>query len=398
MRNPFDQILERRKTDCIKWRYYDEDVLPMWVADMDFVSPEPVIRALRERAEHGVFGYPESVLPDSKAESDLRAAIIDNLGERYKWQVLPEDLVFIPGVVTGFNLACHMAADPGKGVLVQTPVYPPVLAAPGTAGLARQEMELSQSADGSYRIDMDAFFGAINEDTCLFLLTNPQNPVGRVFSEDELAVMAQTCLRKGVLICSDEIHCDLVYSGHRHTPIASLDPEIALQTITLMAPSKTYNLAGLQCSFAVIQNPEIRKKYLGSGKGLVSWVNAMGVTAALAAYREGGEWLCELLGYLEQNRDYLYDFIRSELPSIKLAKPEGTYLAWLDCRESGILENPYRFFLEKGRVAFNDGLTFGRGGEGFIRLNFGCPREQLEEALRRMKNALNSHNRQARLE
>jgi cystathionine beta-lyase len=200
--------------------------------------------------------------------------------------------------------------------------------------------------------------------------------------------MAQACLRKRVLICSDEIHCDLVYSGHHHTPIASLDPEIARQTITLMAPSKTYNLAGLQCSFAVIQNPEIRKKYLGSGKGLVSWVNAMGLTAALAAYREGGEWLEGLLAYLEQNRDYLYDFLRSELPSIRMAKPEGTYLAWLDCRESGISENPYKFFLEKGRVAFNDGLTFGRVGEGFIRLNFGCPRDQLEEALRRMKNAL----------
>jgi cystathionine beta-lyase len=360
----------------------------MWVADMDFVSPEPVIRALRERVEHGVFGYPESVLPDSKAVSDLRAAIIDNLSQRYKWQVLPEDLVFIPGVVTGFNLACHMVAEPGKGVLVQTPVYPPVLAAPGTAGLARQEMELTRSEDGSYRIDQDAFLGAIHEDTRLFLLTNPHNPVGRVFSEAELAFMAQACLRRGILICSDEIHCDLVYNGHHHTPIASLDPEIARQTITLMEPSKTYNLAGLQCSFAVIQNPEIRKKYLGSGKGLVSWVNAMGLTAALAAYREGGEWLAGLLAYLEQNRDYLYDFLRSELPSIRMAKPEGTYLAWLDCRESRISENPYKFFLEKGRVAFNDGLTFGRGGEGFIRLNFGCPRDQLEEALCRMKNAL----------
>ena len=388
MENPFDQFPDRRNTDCIKWRYYAEEVLPMWVADMDFVSPEPVIRALQERAEHGVFGYPASVLPDLQATSELSTAIREILFDRYRWQVLPEDLVFLPGVVTGLNLACHMVAAPGREVLVQPPIYPPMLAAPGYAGLARQEAELTLEPDGSYSIDREAFDASLSEAAAMFMLCNPHNPVGRVFRRDELEFMAECCLRKGVLICSDEIHSDLVYTGHSHIPIASLDPEIARNTITLMAPSKTYNLAGLQCSFAVIQNTELRQRYQQSGKGLVSWVNAMGMAAARVAYQEGGEWLGQLLAYLEGNRDYLADFIQTEMPSIRMARPEGTYLAWLDCRESGIPGSPYEFFLKNGRVAFIEGRTFGSGGDGFIRLNFGCPREMLAEALTRMKSAL----------
>jgi cystathionine beta-lyase len=251
-------------------------------------------------------------------------------------------------------------------------------------------MALTHCPDGSYVVDRDKFESALEGSTSLFLLCNPHNPVGRVFQREELEWMAEACLRKGVVICSDEIHGDLIFQGHRHTPLASLDPEIAANTITLIAPSKTYNLAGLQCSIAIIPNSELRQKFQAAGKGLVPWVNAMGLTATLAAYQEGQDWLDQLLVYLEANRDYVWGFLSTQMPSLHMAKPEGTYLAWIDCREAGIPGNPQQFFLKTGRVALNDGTTFGRDGEGFVRLNFGCPRPILEEALQRMKLALDS--------
>jgi cystathionine beta-lyase len=380
----FDQIINRRSTHSAKWDRYAEDILPMWVADMDFISPQPVIEALTRRVEHGVFGYPDENEP-------LKLAILDWLADRFNWRINLEALVIIPGVVKGFNLASHAMRGPdGGGVLVQTPVYFPFLSAPKNAGMLIQEMELTLCTDGSYEIDFEAFEAGITDDTRLFILCNPHNPVGRVFSKDELERMAEICLRHGVTICSDEIHGDLVFSGHRHIPLASLDPEIAAHTITLMAPSKTFNLAGLECSFAVIENPELREKYLGATQGLVGWVNLMGQTAALAAYREGAEWLDQLLVYLEANRDYLYETVNTQLPGISMAKPEGTYLAWLNCREAGIEGSPQVFFQEQARVALNDGPPFGQGGEGFVRLNFGCPRPLLTEGLDRMKTALNS--------
>jgi cystathionine beta-lyase len=281
-------------------------------------------------------------------------------------------------------------AEPGGGVLVNPPIYNPILDAPKNAGLFRQDVDLIRSDDGTYQVDWEAFESVISEQTRLFILCNPHNPVGRVFQREELARMAEICLQHDIIICSDEIHCDLIFKGHQHIPIATLDPETAQNTITLMAASKTFNLAGLQCSFAVIQNPELRKRYKQAGKGLVSWVNLMGMVATEAAYRHGQDWLDELLRYLEANRDYTYDYVNKQLPGISMAKPEGTYLAWLDCREAGIEENPHDFFLEKARVAMNDGATFGRGGEGFVRLNFGCPRSLLTEALERMRSALST--------
>jgi cysteine-S-conjugate beta-lyase len=388
MRYNFDLLPDRRVTESLKWNAYNEDVLPMWVADMDFISPEPVIRALRDRIEHGVFGYPTSASADQKGMDRLRQTIVDRLAQLYHWTISPEDLVFVPGVVTGFNLACHSLATPGGGVLVQTPVYTPILNAPANAGMLRQEMELTQCPDGPYSIDWRAFEAAITDQTRLFILCNPHNPVGRVFRQDELEYMAEICLRQGVVICSDEIHSDLIFSGSHHLPLASLDPLIAQNTITLIAPSKTYNLAGLACSIAIIQNAELRQNYMHSGKGLVSWVNLMGIVAAQAAYHEGQDWLDQLLVYLEANRDYLVRFVQEQLPGMCMGCPEGTYLAWLDCRGAGIQGNPAEFFLQKGRVALNDGATFGQGGAGFVRLNFGCPRPMLTEALERMREAI----------
>jgi cystathionine beta-lyase len=376
-----DRIVDRRGSDSAKWGYYEEDVLPLWVADMDFVSPEPVIRALQGRVAHGVFGYG---LPPE----ELGGVVVERLERLYGWQVSPEALFFVPGVVTGFNLVAHAVTSPGQGMLVQTPVYHPMLYAPGNAGLTCDEMELTCGSDGRYEIDFDAFEAAITDQTRLFLLCNPHNPVGRVFRREELVRMAEICLRHGMIICSDEIHCDLVFSGHRHLPIASLDPKIADRTVTLIAPSKTFNIAGLKCSVGIVQNAQIREELMAAKAGLVPGVNALGYVAALAAYRDGQPWLDEVMAYLEANRDFTLAYVRHRLPGVKAGPVEGTYLAWLDCREAGLPGKPHEFFLQEARVALNDGAMFGRGGEGFVRLNFGCPRSTLKAALDQMREAL----------
>jgi cystathionine beta-lyase len=388
MKYDFDQAPDRSASDSDKWRQYEKDIIPLWVADMDFVSPEPVVRALVERVEHGVFGYPIGISKRHTDVPEIRPVIVDRLRQLYDWEIEPGDLVFLPGVVKGFTQACHAVGNPGGGVLVQPPVYHHFLTAPKLADKIRQDVQLLHSPDGNYFIEKDAFEAGITDRTDLFILCNPHNPVGRVFRQNELERMAEVCLRNDVVICSDEIHCDLVFGGHQHTPIASLNPEIAANTITLMAPSKTFNLAGLQFSFAVIQNQELRRQYVRAGKGLVSWVNALGWVAAMAAYCEGQEWLDQLLDYLQANRDYLQEFVERELPGVSMASPEGTYLAWLDCRDADIEGNPAEFFLHNARVALSDGSVFGSGGEGFVRLNFGCPRSLLAEAFDRMKKAL----------
>ena len=276
---------------------------------------------------------------------------------------------------------------------MQTPVYPPFLSAPGNAGMIRRDAELALRADGSYGVDFDLFERAIAGDGAegparLFVLCNPHNPVGRVFTRDELERMAAICLAHGTRICSDEIHSDLVFDGLAHVPTASLSPEIAARTVTLLAPSKTFNVAGLECSAAIIQDAALRRRFEGAGRGMSGWVNVMGLAAALAAYRDGQEWLDQLLPYLRANRDLLVDFVHRELPGVSMAAPEGTYLAWLDFRGRALDGGPYRFLLDKARVALNDGGAFGAGGSGFARLNFGCPRAVLQEALVRMRAAL----------
>ncbi|MBN1642516.1 MAG: PatB family C-S lyase [Anaerolineae bacterium] len=380
MRYDFDQFVDRRGTECYKWDGCDEDVLPLPVADMDYVSPEPVVRALRERVDHGVFGY---TLP-APALYDVVQARLKSL---YGWEVAAEEILFLPGVVVGFNLACHAVGAPGDGVLIQPPVYGPFLGAPGNARRTTQAAEVPLAGD-RYEIDYDVLQAAIVPRTRTFLFCNPHNPIGRVYERRELERLAEICLRHDLVICSDEIHCDLVFRGHPHTPIASLSPEVARRTITLMAPSKTYNIAGLHCSFAVIQDPALREQFRGATAGLVSSVNALGYTAALAAYSEGQEWLDQVLVYLEANRDYLVRYVAEHLPGIQMVVPEGTYLAWLDCRSLGLDEEPSAFFLREARVSLGAGGWFGAGGEGFVRLNFACTRGVLAEALSRMANAL----------
>ena len=380
----FDRIIDRRHSDSEKWNRYPEDVLPLWVADMDFRAPEPVIRALHEYVDRGLFGYAHG------APDELREVIVERLLRLYGWRVSPEALVFVTGVVVGYDQACHALLGPDDALLIQTPVYPPFLNAAKWAGAQSQEMELTRGPDGRYFVDLDRFERAIADRTRAFLLCNPHNPVGRVFTPAELSAMAEICLRHDVYIISDEIHGDLIYSGHRHTPIASLAPEIEARTITVMAPSKTYNIPGLGCAVAVIPNPELRKQYQNAHRGLSGHVNNLGYVAALAAYRDGQPWLDACLRYLEANRDFLYRYVEANLPGITMSPMEGTYLAWLDCRNAGLPADmpPGKFFLEKARVALNEGATFGKGGAGFVRLNFGCPRATLEEALERMRSAI----------
>ncbi len=381
----FDRVIERRHSDSVKWRWYDEDVLPLWVADMDFLAPEPVIEALSERVQHGIFGY-------AHEPPELRDALTAWLVRRFNWRVAPESFVIVPGVVSGFNIACKAAAEPGDGVLVQTPVYPPMLNAPANFGLVREDMPLTQDTSGRYGVDDALMAAAMSDRARLFLLCSPQNPTGRAFTQPELSRMADLCLKRGVTIISDEIHCDLVYPGAQHLPIAALSPEVGAATITLMAPSKTFNIPTLGFSLAIIENRDLRKAFRRAMGDMVPHVGALAYTGALAAYTAGESWLDACITYLAANRDFLVHYVAEHLPGIRMWSPEATYLAWLDCRQANLPEDPYNFFLKHARVALNDGATFGEGGAGFVRLNFGCPRATLEQALERMRAALAAHN------
>jgi cystathionine beta-lyase len=382
MTHDFDRVIDRRRSDSNKWRKYGPDVVPLWVADMDFPAPEPVVRALRERVEHGIFGY-------GMEEPELREVVAERLWKRYAWRVSPEAVVTIPGVIPGFNVAARALARPGDGMLMLLPVYPPILRCPSNVELHRHEARLVRGPDGRYTVDWESFGRAIHERTRLFLLCNPHNPVGRVFTRAELDRMAETCLSRGLVILADEIHCDITYGGEPHVPIASLGPEIEAQTVTFMAPSKTFNLPGLKASVAIIPSASLRERFEAARGDFVRAVNVLGITAMLAAYRDGQGWLDDLLRYLAANRDFLAAYVRDRLPGVGMASPEGTYLAWLDCRPAALPGgDPFAFFLDKARVALNDGAAFGPPGEGFVRLNFGCPRATLAEGLERMRQAL----------
>ena len=378
----FDRVIDRRTTDSNKWRKFPADVLPLWVADMDFPSPPAVVHALRARVEHGFFGY-------LSEHNDLPEVVAERVGKHYGWRVSPEAVVALPGVIAGFNQALRALTRPGEGVLVQTPVYPPILRAYGNHGLRRDDHALTPGANGRYAVDLDTFAAAIRDTTRAFLLCNPHNPVGRLFERGELEAMAEACLRRDLWIVADEIHCDLRHDGRPHLPIAALSPEVERRTVTLMAPSKTFNLPGLKCAVAIVPDAALRARFVAAAGDLVAKIGVLGYTGAVAAYRDGEGWLQALLAYLGANRDHLVATVRAALPGVRIAPPEATYLGWLDCREAGPAgADPYTFFLERAKVALSDGKTFGPGGEGFVRLNFACPRPLLTEALARMRTAL----------
>lgn len=384
MKSDFDIPVARRGTDSAKWSYFATDILPMWVADMDFRSPQPIVDALQARVAQGVFGYGM----DSKV---LRTVLVERMAQRYGWQIQPEEIVFLPGLVSGLNVVTRAVGAQGDGVVVNPPVYGPFLTAPANQHRTLAAAPLMATTEGRrlhYTMDFDATAAAIAPDSRLFILCNPHNPVGRAWTAGELAQLAALAERHDLVICSDEIHCDLLLEGARHTPIASLAPEIAARTITLMAPSKTFNIPGLGASFAIVQNPALRKQVEAAATGIVPHLNILGTVAAEAAYTYCDDWLQALLGYLTANRDFAVRFVEEQLPGINTTCPEATYLLWLDCRAAGIEGKPADFFMQKAKVAVNEGAWFGAGGEGFVRLNFGCARATLEAGLQMMKAAL----------
>ena len=299
MEYDFDEVIERRGTDSTKWGLYPEDVIPLWVADMDFRSAQPIIQAIHERIDHGIFGY-------ARPSASLKTELAARLRRLYRWEIDEEEILFLPGIVPGLNIAIQAFAAPGDGILAQPPVYYHFIRDPAHHGRRVDDPPLVRNGD-TYEIDFAAFERAITNRTRVFILCNPHNPVGRVYTRTELERMAEICLRHRLIICSDEIHCDLVYPGFHHIPIATLSPEVADRTVTLMAPSKTYNLAGLECGYAITQGDPLRRTWQKTSYGIVPWINIMGQVAALAALRDGQDWLDQVMAYLQANRDYLVE-------------------------------------------------------------------------------------------
>ncbi|MGB8215025.1 MAG: MalY/PatB family protein [Anaerolineales bacterium] len=392
MANQFDLIIDRLGTNSVKWRKYPPDVLPLWVADMDFAAPGPIRAALQQVVEHGILGY-------ESPTRELRETVAARMQTLYGWQVSPDAVVATPGVVAGFNMAARTLCSAGQGIIVQPPVYPPFLGVHKAAGLVRQDAPLALETNGSslrYELDFDIFQKAVHSGgakTGMFLLCNPHNPTGQIYPKDDLARLAEICLKNDIFICSDEIHSELLLDGAKHIPIAALAPEIADRTITLVAPSKTFNVPGLLCGFAIIPDKDLLERYKKTMEEMVMHVSGPGLVAAQVAFSGAcDEWLVALRAYLTGNRDFVVEFVQEELDGIRTTLPEATYLAWLDCTQlmkSGkISGTPYEFFLDHAKVALNEGREFGSGGEGFVRLNFGCPRATLVEALGRMKTEL----------
>jgi cystathionine beta-lyase len=377
MATDFDLIRDRRNSDSLKWsESRANQVIPMWVADMDFASPECVLRALKERVEHGVFGYP--AVTDAVTQS-----VIDWAASHYGWQIEAKWLVWLPGLVSGIHLACQALADDGEEVVTLVPAYPPFLAAPRATGRGLKTVGLAQDS-GRWTLDLDALSSAITPRTKCLIFCNPHNPVGRVFGREELAAVAEVCQRHGLAVCSDEIHCDLALKSGVHVPFATLGAEVADRTVTLMSPSKTFNLSGLGCGFAVIPNQDLRRRFRRAASELVPLPNVLGLIACRAAFAEGEPWRLELIEYLRGNRDLLEAYFREHLPQFSVSHVEGTYLAWIDARRFRG-QDAMRFF-ESAGLRLSDGRLFQ--GEGFVRLNFGCPRSTLQDALERISAAV----------
>ncbi len=376
----FDTLVDRSGTASFKWDKYDDPaVIPMWLADMDFQSPPAVVDTLHQRVGHGIFGY-------TAAPTALKAAIADWLAHHYQWRIETEWLVWLPSVVTGLNVTCRAVGRAGDAVMTTVPIYPPFLTAPKFSRRRVVKTPLIRRGD-CWAIDLESIKRTLTDRTRLFLHCHPHNPTGRVFTRRELEALAEVLVANNVIICSDEIHCDLVLDADRHhIPTASLSPEIARHTITLMAPSKTFNLPGLGCAFAIIADEGVRRCFKSTMQGIVPEVNLMGLTAALSAYRQGGAWHRALIAYLRGNRDLVRERI-DRIPGLEMTGVEATYLAWIDVHRLQ-LERPGHFF-EKAGVGLADGKDFD--GQGYVRLNFGCPRSRLTVALDRIENAVKAH-------
>lgn len=381
----FDTVYDRRASDSIKWNWYAADQLPMWVADMDFKSPPAIVEMLHKRVDEAMFGY-------TYGAPGLNAAIVARMARLYGWTVAESTVVHLAGLVSGLNIAAKAVGERGDGVLSLTPVYGPFLTAPQNQERELHTAQLSRTlaADGTlhYEIDFDALQAAVQPNTRLLFFCHPHNPSGRAWTRPELEQLADFALRNKLVVCSDEIHCDLLLGGSTHIPFAALDPEIEQQTITLMAPSKTFNIPGLGASMALIPNDALRVRFDRASAGIVPHTSLLSSYAMLAAYTQCDDWLAQLQSYLTANRDYLVSWVQRELPRVPITRPQATYLAWLDLNAYGLEPTPSKWLEENAKLGVNEGSWFGAGGAGFVRLNFGCPRATLEEGLARLRAAL----------
>ncbi|WP_017445750.1 MalY/PatB family protein [Gayadomonas joobiniege] len=372
----FDKIIDRKPTHSFKWdKYGEQDIIPMWVADAEFAPPQPITDAIVERTRHGILGY---TLP----YDSLNQSVVDWAKKQYNWQISSDWIVWTPGVVPAFNVACKAYCEPGDTVIVQVPNYPPLLKAPSLHQCNRADVG-SQLVDGRWQLDMQALEKyAADPKAKLFIMCNPMNPCGSVMSEAELQQVADICQRHNVVLCSDEIHCDLILEdGVKHIPAPSLE-SIKNQSMSLMAPSKTFNIAGLGASFAIIPDARVRGKFKNAALGIVPWVQVLGLVATEAAFTQCDDWHQAALIYLKGNRDYLLNEI-NQLNGMQLAKADATFLAWIDCSDLPV-EDVQRFFEDAG-VGPSPGRDFGE--PRFARINFACSRAQLEEAVARIKAA-----------
>lgn len=375
----FDNCPERSGYGSLKWdKYKGKDILPLWVADMDFTSAPEIIEALQLRLDHGVFGY---TIPFEEPTE----AVINYLERQHGYSAKAGWLNFLPGLVPAINLCCHAFTEPGDSVMTATPVYPPFLSAPDYAHRELIKVPLCLNAEDNWTLDIEAMEAAVQPNTKIFVLCSPHNPVGRVFTKEELTEVANFCERHDLILISDEIHCDLIFDENaKHILTSTLSKQIADRTVTLMAPSKTYNLPGLACAFSVIENAKLRAKFRETIRGIITEVNCFGYAGITAAYNHGEPWRQALLTYLRGNYNLVYNFIQSELPEITFRPMEATYLAWFDVSRLG-LEDPIGHF-EKHGVGLSDGTPFD--GPQHVRLNFGCPRSRLQEGLEKIKASL----------
>jgi cysteine-S-conjugate beta-lyase len=401
MKYDFDQEINRKDTQSAKWGviqdpdnpsrwistddyFGDNRMLPLWVADMDFPAPQPVVDALVRRAQHGIFGY-------TIRTNSYDAAVVNWMKRRHGWNVAPDWILTTPGVVPAVNLLIRTFTRPGEKVLVQQPVYYPFFTAieNNAAQIVSSSLLLE---DGRYRMDFADFEKkAADPATTLFILCSPHNPVGRVWTREELTRLGEICLRHNVLVIADEIHADLIYKGVTFTPFAGISAALAQNTVVCTAPSKTFNLAGLHTSNIIIPNPSLRRRFQKTlnSCGMGKWANPFGVVACETAYREGEEWLEQVLAYIEANLDFLQHYLDAHVPGVRLIRPEGTYLVWLDCRGLGLDNQALkRLMMEKARLFPDEGFIFGPEGDGFERINIACPRAILQEALERIRRAV----------
>ncbi|MFG6148182.1 MalY/PatB family protein [Halobacillus sp. B23F22_1] len=384
----FTTVIPRKGTRSVKWDYaeelyQDKDILPMWVADMDFQAPQAVIDSLKERVDHGVFGY---TMPDE----DIKHSITSWIEKRHQWKIQKDWVTYSPGVIPSLHMIVQSLTDKHDGVLIQTPVYPPFFSV-----IKDHERKVITNSllynEGAYSIDFEDFeHQIVKGDVKMFILCNPHNPIGRVWTKDELSKMGEICLKHNVLIVSDEIHADLILDNHRHIPMASINNELSNQTLTCFSPTKTFNLAGLQASYIVTpcedKRKTVKKQFDHQGMFML---NTLGLTAMESAYLNGEEWLEELLETIQTNRDFAIEQFQSISDHIQIVPLEGTYLLWMDCRLMNMSQAELKSFMQKqAKVGLNDGVSFGEEGEGFMRMNLAAPRKIVEEGVHRIITAV----------